>query len=294
VGAVVLGVCFFTAGLALLCKGKGGSARTAAADTHKPTAASKETRPTAKPAEPAGANSPDPVRPPLKTSGEEPAAKAAAAAQPLSLAEREKQAEKEMQDFRSQRGEKLLADHKAWFQNNPGELWEYRTRLRELTATYRATPAAAEAERLLGELKSPPAVRGRFVRIENLGQGRILSLAEVQVFSADKNVALHKAASQSSLDCGGVPERAVDGNTDGTYEANSVTHTKVEDGPWWEVDLGEEYDLEAAVIWNRTQICMERLQNFRVSVLNKDRAAVWEKTVAEIPRPRVALALTPK
>jgi hypothetical protein len=33
---------------------------------------------------------------------------------------------------------------------------------------------------------------------------------------------------------------AVDGNTDGYFLNKSTTHTKYEQGAWWQVDLGEE------------------------------------------------------
>jgi len=291
IGAAVGGVCLLIAGVVLLSPRKGDGPGAATAETGKASAVPKETPGPARPAESGGgAADPNSGRPASKSGGEEPVAPA----KPLSLAEREKLAEKEMQEFRLQRGQKLLEGHKAWFRANPTEQWEYRSRLRDLSLSYRGMPAAAEAERLIGELKKLPSIRGRFVRVENLGANRILSLAEVQVFSNGKNVAVHKKASQSSTDCGGAPERAVDGNTDGVYERGSTSHTKQEDAPWWEVDLGKEQDLEAAVIWNRTEVCQERLQNFRVSVLDKDRATVWDKTVAEIPRPKIALTLTPK
>src|SRR5262249_885473 len=52
------------------------------------------------------------------------------------------------------------------------------------------------------------------------------------------NLALGKPATQSSVGWGGVPERAVDGNTDGGAEA-LITHTATNStGNWWRVDLG--------------------------------------------------------
>jgi len=72
------------------------------------------------------------------------------------------------------------------------------------------------------------------------------------------------AASQSSLDWGGQPERAIDGNTDGNWGANSVTHTAKELGAWWQVDLGRIVDIGQIVISNRTDCCSERLADFFV------------------------------
>ncbi|MEE8469012.1 MAG: DUF1549 domain-containing protein, partial [Planctomycetota bacterium] len=65
--------------------------------------------------------------------------------------------------------------------------------------------------RLLGPTRPPRA--GRFVRLELPGAGRILSLAEVQVFRRGSNVALGAAARQSSVAYDGTAQLAVDGGT---------------------------------------------------------------------------------
>lgn len=63
--------------------------------------------------------------------------------------------------------------------------------------------------------------------------------------------------------------KAVDGNTDATFKfdaKNSITHTKDEKSPWWEVDLGEVYDISHIVIWNRLDCCWERLDDYIVTI----------------------------
>ena len=139
----------------------------------------------------------------------------------------------------------------------------------------------------LGEASSPPRPRARFVRIDLPGKGRPLSLAEVQVFSDSKNVAPLGAARQSSTDFGGDAKRAIDGNTNGEfYGALSTTHTRNENDPWWEVDLGSPVEIDRIVIWNRTDANLEaRLADFRVSALDGDRRTVWKTDVAKPPRP---------
>jgi hypothetical protein len=134
--------------------------------------------------------------------------------------------------------------------------------------------------------------QARFVRVEIPGRQRTLSLAEVQVFSGDENVATKGKATQSSLDYEGDPARAIDGNTNGNYDVNSTTHTKVEDNPWWEVDLGAEKALDSIRIWNRTDGDVgPRLANFQVTALNAERKTVWSTRVAATPKPSVALKL---
>ncbi|MSU56761.1 MAG: DUF1553 domain-containing protein [Pedosphaera sp.] len=144
-------------------------------------------------------------------------------------------------------------------------------------------------------VKSSAAVaqRSRFVRIELPGDKRILSLAEVQVYSGGENVATNGKASQSSVDYDGPAERAIDGKTDGEFEkAKSTTHTREEANPWWEVDLGAEQTLDSVVVWNRTDGgagVSARLANFRLVALDAARQPVWTTQVATAPKKNVKL-----
>lgn len=80
------------------------------------------------------------------------------------------------------------------------------------------------------------------------------------------NLALRKQVRQSSLGFGGAAARAVDGNRDGNYYANSVSHTNNAPNEWWEVDLGSRQQISSIKIWNRTDCCGERLSNFYLMV----------------------------
>ena len=134
-----------------------------------------------------------------------------------------------------------------------------------------ATKAPA---RQVGELP----VKGQFVRIEIPGRGRVLSLAEVEVFAGGKNIALKKEARQSTVGFGGEPGRAVDGTTDGDYTKHSVTHTASAGAdPWWEVDLGRSVEVEKIVLHNRTDSNGERLQGFTLQVLDAQRNVVLSR-----------------
>jgi hypothetical protein len=82
------------------------------------------------------------------------------------------------------------------------------------------------------------------------------------------NLALGKPATQSSI----YPHRihavagyAVDGNTDGEFLNGSTTHTKKEQGNWWQVDLGSKKNINQIIIYNRTDCCANRLSNYQVS-----------------------------
>ena len=125
----------------------------------------------------------------------------------------------------------------------------------------------------------------RFVRIDLPGLQKILSLAEVQVFSGTTNLAKDGQATQSSTDYDGPAELAIDGNTDGKYENKSVTHSAISDNPWWELDLGKTAAVDRITVWNRLgENLAQRLSGFRLSLLNEAREVVWSQTIDEAPK----------
>lgn len=91
--------------------------------------------------------------------------------------------------------------------------------------------------------------------------------------SMPSNLAFEKIASQSSTEAGAVADNAVDGDTDGEFADGSVTHTKIEDHAWWQVDLGASAAIDSIVIWNRTDAVSERLADYWVFVSDRPFAA---------------------
>jgi hypothetical protein len=79
-----------------------------------------------------------------------------------------------------------------------------------------------------------------------------------------QNLALGRPTSQSTTAVGGVSSRAVDGNTNGHWDNGSVTHTDAHG--WWQVDLESVQPVGNVVLWNRTDCCAERLNNFELVV----------------------------
>ena len=119
-------------------------------------------------------------------------------------------------------------------------------------------------------LDIPVNLPGRYVRVQ-LGNTGNLSLAEVQVFTpaygGPADLAQGRQAAQSSTYPGSPSAgAAVDGNTDGNYYRNSVTATNQEFFPWWQVDLGSSSNVHSVVVWNRTDCCSSRLNDFWVFV----------------------------
>ncbi|HLY10759.1 MAG TPA: DUF1553 domain-containing protein [Planctomycetota bacterium] len=134
--------------------------------------------------------------------------------------------------------------------------------------------------------KAPTA---RIVRVELPGKQRFLHLAEVQVYSGGDNVALKGKAKQSSTDFGGDASRAIDGNTNGDYGANSVCHTASEDNPWWEVDLGRPLTVDRVVVWNRTdggEAISSRTKNYKILLLDEAHKPIEERKSDGYPNPK--------
>ncbi len=80
------------------------------------------------------------------------------------------------------------------------------------------------------------------------------------------NIALGKTVTQSSTKEDGLASRAIDGNTDGDMNNNSVTFTNSQDNAWWEIDLGNSIDIYQINLFNRTDCCTNRLTDFYVLV----------------------------
>ena len=83
----------------------------------------------------------------------------------------------------------------------------------------------------------------------------------------DYNLAMDGTATQSSLGYeGAVASRAIDGNTDGVFGRNSVTHTRSDENAWWQVDLGENCVIKKINCFNRTDADAQRASNYDVKI----------------------------
>ena len=121
----------------------------------------------------------------------------------------------------------------------------------------------------------------RFLRITVPGDNKILTLNEVEIYSAGKNTARAGKATQSSTAHGGVAERAIDGNKNPDYNAGGQTHT---DGfgsiaPWWEVDLGKSVPVEKIEVY--TAGFESRLNGFTVTLMGVLREGFRNKKIRE-------------
>ena len=67
----------------------------------------------------------------------------------------------------------------------------------------------------------------------------------------DTNLALNQQSWQIDTSHDGTSGRAVDGNADRDYGAQSCTHTPSLQNAWWAVDLASAYDVGAVRVVNR-------------------------------------------
>jgi len=98
---------------------------------------------------------------------------------------------------------------------------------------------------------------------------------------------VHGIATQSTDRVPDYASKAIDGNTDGAHGNNSVTHTSAnatsDPEPWWQVGLGANYNIETINIYNRTDCCSDRLNNFTVQVLDSNGNETFSQFYATAP-----------
>ena len=97
-----------------------------------------------------------------------------------------------------------------------------------------------------------------------------------------ENIALGKRVSQSSTAYDGFASKAVDGNTDGNFGNQSVTHTDFQSKPWWQVDLDKEETIRQINIYNRTDTAQDRLSNFHVILLDSFGNEIDRKRISSL------------
>lgn len=131
--------------------------------------------------------------------------------------------------------------------------------------------------------------------------GNLMDTSYITVsYSVENNLALKVnggVATQSSTDYGGLPERAIDGNTDGNFANNSVSSTANGTNgsntlKWWQVDLGENKTILDLVIFNRTGSSYgTRLNNFTVEVKDADGKITFSQLFTTSPSPSTSINL---
>ena len=193
-----------------------------------------------------------------------------------------------------------LSDYWVFVSNTPFAVTDTPTTLQSRAGTW------ANHQTVQPNPNTPmpvPGVLGRYVRVQLSGKN-YLSLAEVQVYGF-LDLAVNRPATQSSTLVPGTTDasKAVDGNNDGNYYDYSVTHTNADVNAWWQVDLGAAATIGSIVIWNRTDCCEGRLNDYWVFVSNapfasidtpgtlQNRAGTWSSHQAVQPSPKTTITV---
>lgn len=81
------------------------------------------------------------------------------------------------------------------------------------------------------------------------------------------NIAINQSTEQSSTALDGDSNHGVDAGLGIKFEWKKCVRTQVEDNPWWKVDLGGIYQIEAATITNTYESCCnDKLQEVDLTV----------------------------
>ena len=107
----------------------------------------------------------------------------------------------------------------------------------------------------------------------------ILFIFYADLSAQEVNRALNAFGTMSSESYGASAERALDGNTDGNIDANSIAHTQHEEEPWIQVDIGFVDRITHITLYNRTDCCRDRLDDYHVFVSENQFTGT---TIAEI------------
>ena len=129
-----------------------------------------------------------------------------------------------------------------------------------------------------------PAENVKYVRIE-LPRHDWLTMAEVQVFRGDENVA--RAGTATSIEHGLRRFREAGDrwqHRSPFFQRPIDFATAFNDNPWWEVDLGAPTRVDRIVIWNEKGHPL-RLVGARVSLLEPDRKPAWQADTVVFARP---------
>ena len=80
---------------------------------------------------------------------------------------------------------------------------------------------------------------------------------------------------------------------DGEFLNGSTTHTNIEQGAWWQVDLGSKKNINEIIIYNRIDCCANRLSNYQVSISDKANFSThtYQQDFHVAPNPKTSIKL---
>uniref|UniRef100_A0A673HI68 Fucolectin tachylectin-4 pentraxin-1 domain-containing protein n=1 Tax=Sinocyclocheilus rhinocerous TaxID=307959 RepID=A0A673HI68_9TELE len=118
-------------------------------------------------------------------------------------------------------------------------------------------------------------IEGRYVTVHIPGNGKIVTLCEVEMCCAIfspiyflGNRAVDGAATQSSTFGNWFSEKAIDGNRGLLQLYTGCSSTLNETNPWWRVDLRHIYRVSEVVVTNRKDCCAEQINGVEIRIGN--------------------------
>lgn len=168
------------------------------------------------------------------------------------------------------------------------------SRAQKSSTSKKKSPAAPKREPEPDEEATPKVAaappqgprRVRIIRIELPRKGMV-TLAEVEAWYDNRNVASYGFAEQNSTAGAAAAALAVDGNPAGNAAAKTQASTTDSDQPWWQLDLGGAYPLEKIVIHGGTDPGVsERMKGFTLLLLDDKRRPLVELKDQPAPAPR--------
>ncbi|KAF3839211.1 hypothetical protein F7725_017928 [Dissostichus mawsoni] len=106
-------------------------------------------------------------------------------------------------------------------------------------------------------------VEGRYVTVRIPGDGKVLTLCEVEVYG--ENLAIQGKAAQSSVYEAADADRAIDGNPSPRWADGSCSHTSNDLNPWWRLALPKTHKVFSVKITNRYAL-PERLDGAEIRI----------------------------
>ncbi|XP_034001800.1 fucolectin-4-like [Trematomus bernacchii] len=101
-------------------------------------------------------------------------------------------------------------------------------------------------------------VEGRYVTVRIPGNGKIVSLCEVEVYGyhapTGENLAIQGKAAQSLLHGSANADRAIDGSRASKFNDGSCSHTAHELNPWWRLALPKTHKVFSVKITNLYEV----------------------------------------
>jgi hypothetical protein len=128
--------------------------------------------------------------------------------------------------------------------------------------------------------------------VTNSGTGNSIAM---KTWNVTSNITFYGEATQSSVDYDSdvrlwpLASLAIDQNTEGDFDNESVTRTESEYQPWWRLDLKAPVDISEIRIWGRTDASQSLLSNYDLTVLDGNGQVVWTSYQADYPDPMVSL-----